>query len=95
MMPIAAEGVTVLQTVISWGEKKKIRMKSERIFLHKKQTNPKTLPNLCYLLQQLKLLDIVVPFDSQAVWYWFQTLPHVLQTTTDNTFPFVPARGVT
>lgn len=55
----------------------------------------KKQPNLFYLLQQLKLFDIVIPFDSQAVWYWFQALPHIVQTASNNTFPFVTGQEVT
>lgn len=53
------------------------------------------MSNLCYLLQQLKLLNVVVPLDPQAVWYWFQTPPHVRQAPTNNALPSVTAQEVT
>lgn len=94
---MAAEGVTVLQTEMSWKEDDH----EEIMSFHNVAMATPTLPNrprlsnLCYLLQQLKLLYVVVPLDSQAVWFWFQTPPHVRQAPTNNALPSVTAQEVT
>lgn len=72
-------------------------MKEDRTLFHiiPMLSEGKDALHLCYLLQQLKLLHVVVPLDSQAVWHRLQTLPHVRQAPANNALPFVPAREVT
>lgn len=90
MMPMAAEGVTVLQTEMSWRE-------DEEDVRHV-GPNPSwrgVRPHLGYLLQQLELLHVVVPLDPQAVGHRLQTLPHVLQAAANHALALVAAHGGT
>lgn len=51
----------------------------------------KIVTHLCDLFQKLKLLDIVIPLDSEPIGYWFQTLPNFLWGATNNPLPLVTA----
>lgn len=44
------------------------------------------------LFKELKLLHIVVPFETKPIWIWFQTLPDFLWTAIDYPISLISAK---